>query len=79
MIHKKFHLHEDPRAPRPSHRKGEVSTIQHRWRVCCQSAGEHRFDCTDTPAEQRGAGPALPVKPMSPRQLVDQVRVGGRP
>jgi len=44
------------------------------WQVCCASSNGHRFDCREAPTDKRGRGPLGPVRPPSPRQLVDLIR-----
>jgi hypothetical protein len=69
----KFHL-DNPKHRPIRHRGDMTASVQRRYLECCQSLAEHRFDCRAVPADKRGAGPVLPVKPTSPRQLVDRVR-----
>lgn len=69
-----FHLSKSHH--RPGRHRGDTTTsVQRRYLECCQSLEEHRFDCDAVEPEKRGAGPVLPVRPMSPSQLVDRVRV----
>jgi hypothetical protein len=61
---------------RPGRHRGDtVSSIQGRWHVCCASLDKRRFDCVEAPAEQRGDGPFLPVRPPTPAQLVARLVV----
>jgi len=69
----KFHL-DNPKHRPGRHRNDTTASVQRRYLECCQSLEEHRFDCPEVEPEKRGVGPVLPVRPTSPRQLVDQVR-----
>ena len=51
---------------------------QARWRECCQSIDEHRFDCGEAPREQRGEGPFGPVSAPSASEAIAELRSAAR-